>query len=254
LIIRKEQMQVFEEARLPDFEDYMVEHLKDFSPLHSESLGDVPMRTLVRSGMKRAKKHGFTHRGPVRFYIETMILLGADFDTDPQYPWACERLRDSAVLNQTQRADRLYNTLMDFLESVAGPDREYATRALHKAKEIPFEPTPVSSPDFGEVMIRRMQEVHPEKVDYVGQAAMRELVSRAIEEARRFSVSTDAGVCLFLGLMFMLGHGFVHDPMYPWLANTLSNPAVEHPQKRVERLYSKAMTYLDRVLLHIDGN
>jgi hypothetical protein len=101
-------------------------------------------------------------------------------------------------------------------------------------------------------MIRRMHEVHPEKADYVGQLALRKLVSRAIEEARRLSVSTDAGVCLLLGLMFMVGHGCVNDPVYPWIASTLGNPAVEDPNKRVERLYSKAMTYLDHALLRID--
>lgn len=103
MIIRREQMQALEEVQLPEFEDSIVAHLKDFSPLHSESLGEVGIRTLIRVGMERAKQHGFTYRGTVKFYIETIILLGIDFHTDPQYPGAGKILRDPSILDQTQQ-------------------------------------------------------------------------------------------------------------------------------------------------------
>ena len=38
------------------------------------------------------------------------------------------------------------------------------------------------------------------------------------------------------------------DPHLPWIAGTLGNQAIADPNKRAERLYSKAMTYLDEVL------
>jgi hypothetical protein len=253
MIIRKEQMQALEEARLPEFEDYMVVHLKDFSLLHSESLGEAGIRALLRVGMERAKKHGFTHRGPVKFYIETMILLGVDFDTDPQYPGPGEILRDPLMPDQTQRADRVHTWLMDLLDAAGGPNRQYARQALYRAKEIPFQAIPVSSSNFEDEVIRYMKENHPEKAAYLGETALRGLIPRAIEETKKYSVSTDAGVCLFIGLMFAVGHGFAGDPKYPWIGNTLTNPAIIDPDKRVERLYSKTMTYLDHVLQHIEG-
>jgi hypothetical protein len=253
LQIRKEQMLVLEEARLPEFENYMVEHLKDFSPLHSKSLGEAGIRTLIRVGMERAKEHEFTHRGPVKFYIETMILLGVDFDSDPQYPWPGKILLDPLIPDQTQRADRVHAWLMELLEEAGGPNRQYAKQALHRARDIPFEPFPVSSANFEDEAIRRMKENHPEKVAYLGEAVLRALIPRAIQETKKYSVSTDAGVCLFLGLMFALGHGFINDPKYPWVAKTLTNSAITDPDKRVERLYSKTMTYLDHVLQHIQA-
>lgn len=246
-------MAVFEEARLPAFEDYMVEYLKEFTPLHADTLGVAGLRLLVRFGMERAKKYGFTRRGPARFYIESIALLGVDFDTDPQYTWAFRHLCDPSVPDQTRRADRVYYALTEFLDAVGGPDRNYAIRALHKMTAIPFKPIPVASPDFAGAMIRLMQEWHPEKVDFVGQAALRNLVLRAIEEARRLQVATDAGICLLVGLMFIVGHGCVNDPSYPWIAGTLTNPAITDSDQRIRRLYSKTMTYLDHVLLQFDG-
>ena len=44
------------------------------------------MRREIRFGLERAGSYGFTIRGPVRFYIELMVRLGCDFDTDPPYP------------------------------------------------------------------------------------------------------------------------------------------------------------------------
>jgi hypothetical protein len=253
LIIRKEQLSALEEIRLPDFEHYMVEHLKEFSPLHSESLGEPGIRKLINVGVERAKRHRFTHRGPVKFYIETMILLGVDFDTDPQYPAAGALLRDPSSTDQTQRADRVHAWLMELLEAAAGLDRSYAAQALHRARAMPFQSISRSSPGFEDVMLKRMVENHPEKANYLGAPALRGLIPRAIEEAEKHGVATDAGVCLFVALMFAVGHGFARDPKYPWIAGTLTNPAITDPEKRVERLYSKTMTYLDHVLQHIEA-
>ena len=253
MIIREEQLLALEEVRSPDFDNYMVVHLKDFSPLHSESLGESGIRGLIAAGVERARKQGLTHRGPVKFYIEAMILLGGDFDTDPQYPRAAEILRDPTIVDQTLRADRIHAWLMELLDAAAGLDRSKATQALHRARQLPFKAIAVSDPHFGDEMLRRMKENHPEKADYIGNAALRGLIPRAIEEAKRYSVATDEGVCLFVALMFAVGHGFTRDPKYPWIARTLTNPAITDPDKRVERLYSKTMTYLDHVLQHLQA-
>jgi hypothetical protein len=112
---------------------------------------------------------------------------------------------------------------------------------------------PVGSPRFEQEALRSMRQTHPEKADYVGDHALRGLIPRAIEETQKHGVATDTGVCLFLGLMFAVGHGFTGDPKYPWVAGTLTNSAITDPEKRVERLYSKTMTYLDHVLQHLEG-
>ena len=250
---RAEHVQAFQEVRMPDFENFMVEHMKSFSPLHSQSLGDDGMRALIRFGVDRAKTVGFTHRAPVQFYIETMILLGAEFDTDPQYPAVGKMLRDPATSDQTQRANKVHAWLMQFLDAAGGPDRQFAQQALRRARALPLESTPVASPRFADEALRRLRANHPEKANYLGDAVLRGLIPRATEEARQYAVDTDNGVCLFVGLMFAVGHGFARDPKYPWVMNTLTNPSIKDRETRVERLYSKTMTYLDHVLQHLGG-
>jgi hypothetical protein len=48
-------------------------------------------------------------------------------------------------------------------------------------------------------------------------------------------------------MAFTLGHGFTSDPLYPWVHNTLLNAAIPDPDRRAERLCSKAKVYLNAV-------
>ena len=248
--LRNEQIEAFDDASLPAFEDFMVGHLREFTPLHWGSLGEQGIRGLIRQGLGQAQKHGFTRRGPARFYIETTILLGVAFDTDPQYPWVAAILRDPSIPDQVERANRVHAWLMGYLDAAGGPDRQYAKQALRRAREIPIPSLKVSSPNFTEEALFRMKENHPEKAAFLGGTILRNLIPRVLEEAQKYQVCTDAGVCLFLGLMFTVGHGVALDPKYPWVTNTLTNAAITDPDRRVERLYSKTMTYLEYVLGH----
>lgn len=249
--IRREQIEAFDEARLPEFENTMVRHLADFSPLHSRNLGDDGIRELIRAGWDRARHYGFTKRGPVRFFIETAVLLGIDFATDPQYPWAGEILNDPTARDQVDRADELYSQVMHFVDAAGGPERQYAKEALRRARDLPLEAPSFSASSFEGELTAVLNRIHPEKIDAVGRAAVRGLIYRAVADSHRYGVATDEGICLLIGLMFAVGHGCAQDPKYPWIANTLSNPAIAGPHKRVQRLHSKTMTYLDRVLEHL---
>jgi hypothetical protein len=251
LIIRKTQIEALDEVRLPDFEHEMVAHLRDFTPLHSKTLGEPGIRSLIRAGMERARKHGFKRRGPVQFYIETTVLFGIDFDTDPQYPWLRPLLDDPALPDELERADKVHAVVTGYLAEVAGEHRELARSSLARVRGIPFEPPSGSSPGFNDQMIARAREIYPEKADAVGHASLEQLIERAVDDARTWHAATDAGICLFFGIMFSVGHGFINDPKYPWIANTLGQPGYTR-EKRVERLYSKTMTYLEHVLVHLE--
>ncbi len=251
LTIRPEQMEVFRKAALQKFEDELVGHLQGFAAKHSELLGDADLRRVIRLGMDRAARYGFTNRGPVRFYVELIFLLGSDFDTDPQLPWAGEVLNDPAITDQMARADQLHGRLTDYRAHVAGPDSAYARAALRRARLEPFEIAPAAGGSFADEVVRRMTRTHPEKCAYMGEVVLRGLVPHGRALARKYAVSTDAGAALFVGLMFALGHGFATDPQHPWIEGTLTNAAVGDPNRRAERLHAKAMTYLDRVLSYL---
>jgi hypothetical protein len=171
-----------------------------------------------------------------------MFLLGSAFDTDPQFPWAAEILAASTAEEQAETAEKLQEKAGEYHDQVAGPDNEYAKQSRQRALQRGWADLPAPGPHFDSRMLELLAKTYPEKYDYIGKEALQRLVSTAPEAARRYDIA-GTGVGLFAALMYALGHGFHADPLYPWVANTLTNREITDPQKRAERLFSKAMTY-----------
>jgi hypothetical protein len=251
--IRNEQLRAFEEATLRAFEDEMVEHLRQFASRLSRVVGEAALRQAVRLGIERAGLYGWTNRGPVRFYIELMTLLGCDLDTDPLVPWAREGLEDRSVPDQMARADRLHGRLMDYFDRVVGPDGAYLQVALRKIHEARPDDYPgLVGGDEGEALAI-LRSFYPQRCDAAGDAALLALVRGGRDRARRLGAESVAEVGLFVALPFALGHGYAHDPFYPWITETLNDPRIADPRKRIARLYTRTRTYLGEVVVYLEG-
>ena len=250
LKIRNEQMQEFKAVSLQKFEDEMVCHIQEFTPPHYLVLGEDGVREVVRLGIREAKRYAFTNRGPVQFYIEMMFMIGSYFDTDPQYPWAAQILNDQTIPDQMERADKLFYEMQEYLKAVAGPQNEYALRAFQSLSAARDQSVPAMGANFNEEMLRRLDAIYPEKSHYIGEPALSRLIAHAAENADANGMGMDPGPALFSALEFAMGYGFSVDPQFPWVINTINNPAIAEPLKRIERLKSKSLTYLDNVLVY----
>lgn len=246
LRIRKEQIVVFEQVALRVFEDEMVMHSKAFSPRLCEVLGDEQLRVALRRAINRASAYGFTCRGPIRLYTELMFLYGSGFDTDPQYSAVSDALNASG--DQIQRAERIYESVLDYLERVAGPDNENVRKALHAVSVFARGPVPISGNALVPEMIRQLTRAFPEKAAYVGEERLSALIHEGRAEARRHGFVTIRGEVLVVVLMFAFGHGCTDDPLYPWIARTLTDQRIAGPEARAQRLEAKAVTWLNHVL------
>lgn len=256
------------------FTDEMVVRLGALSPLLAQTLGDARLRAMIHLGIARAHDHGFGLRGPVRLYLELMVLLGSSFDRDPQYPWAAEILAEYAA-DPMRCAQRLHVHAMDYLEELDGPDDAYLIGALSKlgaaARGGPTDlsplPASLSEDRFIPEMLRVITEVHPVRAAYIGRAGLEALIRRGILDARFHGVATPRGTALLIALMSTLGHGCAEDPQYPWIAETLSEPGLSEsdqdaldqdgpemsepeqdgPERRVRLLERRSLDWLERV-------
>lgn len=248
LIIRNEQKKQLGQVAAKGFEDELVEHLKDFAPRHWEALGPDGVRNVARLGIERAETYGLTNRGPARFYVEMMFLFGSDFDTDPQYPWAGWILTGTWISDQMTRADQLHERTMDYFEKASGPDNQYAIDAMRKGAELRPEEVEIPGGSYRSVALAEMKRIYPQKCEYCGEPSLRALIQRGIRIARRYSVTEDRDVLVFLALMFALGHGFATDPLFPWAASALKDDPRTDPHQRVEHLQARATAYLREAL------
>ena len=246
VIIRSQQMKVLEEAVWRNFEQEMVEHARAFSPRLSEVIGDDQLRTAVRSGIARARTHELTRRGPIRLYIELMLLFGSGFDTDPQY----ERIADALGASESEmaRAERIHRRHAEYLKEVSGPGAANVRRALKGLLAMAETPVRHSPDELVPGLLAETTRVFPEKVAWAGEEQIETLIREGITEAGRHGFSTARQQALIVVLMFAFGHGCTSDPLYPWIGRTLGDERIPDAAARAERLERKAVTWLKHVL------
>lgn len=246
LVVRAEQMTVFEQEALRRFEDEMVLHSREFTPRLCEVIGEDQLRVALRQAMSRAGTYGFTNQGPIRLYIELIFLCGSDFDNDPQYPTLAKILNDPG--DQMLRAEQIYDGILDYQEKVSGPNATNTRKALEALSIFARMPITFSSTNFLSDVLQEMTNAFPKKVAYVGEEALMALIYEGQAEARRYHFPTVRGEALVAILMFAFGHGCTDDPLYPWIARTLKDERIVDPATRAERLEKRALTWLDHVL------
>jgi hypothetical protein len=251
--VREKQLGEIEQAlALELFEDEMPAHVRAFAPRHAAVIGDTGVRRAVALGIERARTHGVTNPGLLRFYVELMFMLGGMFDTDPAQPWAGEILRDAGHPDPAARIDRLYDATILYLDAVEGPDGVYSVAAMRRLLDLVRDSAATADLRFEEKALGTMQRVYPERCAHVGDAPLRELARRAVAEAARLGVATEVGTGLVVGLMFGMGHGFADDPLFPWVQATLRDPAIKTAERRVARLQRRVTIYVDRALEHLE--
>lgn len=252
LQIRGEQVEAFDRAAREEFERELLAHVKDFVPKHAKALGDEGCLKVIRLGIERAATHGFTYRGPVRFYVELMIKFGSGFDTDPQLPWAVAALADKSG-DQMARAERLYEKYLDYDAAVVGPESEYARAAIRRSSRLKPADVVVGPEGRAAWLVARLKEYYPEKAADLGDAGLAALVPRGEQLATKYGITSDFGAVVFTVLMFALGHQFDTDPRFPWIEGTLTADRADDPDRRAERLATKALAFAARALANLGG-
>lgn len=248
LVIRKEQVDALGVGMLKGFENEMVQHLAEFSPPLFKVIKEPQMREVIRFGFKQCDKYGLTLRGPMRLYLEMMLLFGSYFDTDPQYPWASEILFDRHSVSQMQRAESLFEKIVDYQEKVSGPQGANTRKALEGVLAISREPLNFSAGEFDESARREIHKVFPEKAEYVGRENLTTLIRAGKTEARKYGFPATRGDTLMVVLKFAFGHGCADDPLYPWIGRTLRDEKIKDGEARAARLEKKAVTWVEHVL------
>ncbi len=247
LTIRKEQMQVFQQAAMRRFEEEMLAHCKRFSEGLCAAIGDKQVHLAVQGAIRRCDGYGFTNRGPIRLFIEMMFLFGSAFDTDPQYPWAKDILKEAS--DQMIRAERLHEKILDYQKNV--PDLKPAdirkTLEVLITRTVELESSSITA--FASDMLQAMALISPEKTAYVGEEGLTDLVLEGCAKALDHQVLTLQGQAVLGILMFVFGHGCVDDPLYPWIAQSLEENRSMDPAERTRALAKEAWAFLEHKIL-----
>ena len=91
ITLRLDQMAALANAGVRSFERRAVTHLRSCLPQPQDD--DVLLES-VRAAISKAAGYGIRGELAVLRYLNAMWLLGPEFDTDPDLPWAADILRD----------------------------------------------------------------------------------------------------------------------------------------------------------------
>ena len=239
MVIREEQFQVFKEAHRSNVEKALVEHCREYAPRLFGAAGENGIGQAVHVGLQRAQGYSFPDLPQVRFYIDLMLVLGSDFDTDPQFPWATETLKDRFSRPHV-RGMILHRDLSLYLDRVMGPGKEHLKDALDRFAGLPSE---LPSPPRRDISSLRgwVRLLFPQKSDDVSDAHLGQIAEAATQQANEFGLP--AGDAILACVMLVFGHGATHDPLYPWISSVLRDPQITSGEGRLQRLWAKLRIY-----------
>jgi hypothetical protein len=243
--IREEQMQVFRDGALAEFKREMLEHFRVFAPELDEIVGDEGFEPFIDLGVEKARGHGLTLRGPVRFFLEVMCILGHHFDRDPQYRalWPENDVDESG---QMEFARALFRRFRDFHRQCVGEDQVVLSAAIKAILGVPL-PTH-GAEDYASGTLRRC---YPQKYDYIGEQNLSDLIANSRDVAESLELISAQGLALVIVLALCFGHGCLENPLYPWIAKRLSADAPE--EDRVDKTFSALRTYGSQALANFQG-
>ncbi len=287
LVMRASQMQAFEKIAVQRFEEGLLDHVHTFFPEHAAALGETALRRVLRYGLQRAESRGLRGERGVYLYLALMFLLGSGFEDDPQLrvlpvlqtaPVPAEpqvqaaaetgnstasaslstsslstssgpapAVAESGLETPDQRIEIIYGQASALLDRIAGPEQMPLPPMLNVWRQ-PQVYEGLSGPSIGHRLLLLLQMLAPEKYRALGEEALRGLVRLGYENARRQGLSTEPGLMHYVALMFMLGSGFDRDPLYPWAAAVLGDPALQDAAQKGAALREAALAFLGRCL------
>lgn len=250
MVIREGQLEALTDSVQADAEKELVAHCRQFEPRLFEAAGEPGVHEAVRLGIKRSKGYGFTDEPQVRFYIDTMLVLGSHFDTDPQFPWAAETLQDQFSPPHV-RAFVLHGDLTRYLERVMGEENEHARDALDRFLDLPQQ---LPGPELRTIQHLRqwLARLYPRKSAELSDDQLARISSTATNEAHQFGIP--GGDAILGSLMAIYGHGVTHDPLYPWIPSVLRDPLINNPEGRLQRLYERWRAYAGHARKYLAEN
>ena len=249
LVIRSGQLEALERIPRLEYENSLLRHFERFYPLVCALAGRDQVRKLVRHGIDHGMAHGFQSQREIAFYVNLMVILGCDFDHDPQYAWAGEQLNDLSIADPFARIQRVFRTTADYLGKTSGAGNEHVFRALDRMRRYDLETVPESygaqrENDFLSVL----QSFYPEKYACHTRAELLAVIRCGAEAASNHGLHEAGGQAFYMKLLFVFGVGFDRDPLYPWVGRALVDPTLRGERARAEGLHREAVAYIDSML------
>ena len=97
ITLRDAHLDAFQRVSLKQFEDRMVEHLRNDFADRTKDRSEPDLRNLVRDSIAKAKTYGVVAESDVQRFIDCRMIHGLKFDTAKETNWAGQILRTPSL-------------------------------------------------------------------------------------------------------------------------------------------------------------
>jgi hypothetical protein len=164
-------------------------------------------------------------------------------------PWAATILKDRSFTDPGSVATTLYAKTMGYIDRVEGENSERVERVLRTMFRHPLHNAwQPSTGDFEKDVVVLLLRTWIEKCEYMDANAMHGLVQSGVAKANQYSIMSERGMAVYIGLMLLLGSAFDADPQFSWAQSILNDPAIPDESERVKKLYESAVEHLKRLV------
>lgn len=112
------QVSVLKSLSIENYISEVVGHCEILFPLLISSQKNDSLRSCIKKGVIFSNECGYTQRGPVRLYIDMMIMLGSHFESDPLFQ--SFKINRQEGIAQIETSVVLYAFLNNYLTKVHG--------------------------------------------------------------------------------------------------------------------------------------
>jgi hypothetical protein len=250
MIIRAEQLAVFQQVARLNLENVLVAEYQAAAPTLSAALGEPPLRLAVQLALAAAAEFALTDRAALRLFVELRWLLGSAAVTDPQYQWLADILRTDAP--ELTRAAQVYEQALAYHATVIGVGAAQQRMAWQNLAVWLRQPFALTGHGFGPAMMRVLTEIDPPRAAFVGETALQAVVRAGYALARERGLPTLRGYSLLISLMFLCGHGCGDDPLWSWIGATVTAADLDGAV-REERLVTLTLTWVEQAIAAPEG-
>jgi len=115
LVIRDEQMRAFEAVQRHRLVRELRAAFLSAYPERCRELGPEALDAVIRLGLEKAPRHGLASVGECTGFIDLMLNLSPEFDTDPAFAWA-RQILEMPKLRGAAKIARIQSTLARRIE------------------------------------------------------------------------------------------------------------------------------------------
>lgn len=194
-----------------------------FAPMVA-GLNDEQIREVIALSHQRGLAVGANSSRLQLQYLVMVASWGSYFDTDPQY-WA---ILNKAGWPETYPAAPQKLTValsdlaagIDAFETAVADDRDEVTRILWAFEDVGDHDWSQSD---SSILSHAVRHVWPARSRWLGEELVKYCCDAMIDQLVQWDLSR-AETALLTCMSFQLGHGLCHDPLFPWIRDSLGLP------------------------------